>query len=138
MTAIEGRLDDGPLRRLQLLLVLMLLWDLLALLAALSFGGALMKIDGDEVGGVLAAKLSFSGALLVPIVVYFYGLVRNPLRHPGVVWVGMVEQGAAVLFALYHVVGGDIAVEGAVLTVVVSTVLLALLLVTVARGDMNS
>jgi hypothetical protein len=138
MTAIEGRLDDGPLRRLQILLVLMLLWDLLALLASLSFGGALMKIDGDEIGGVLAAKLSFSGAALVPIAVYFYGLVRNPLRHPGVLWVGMIEQGAAVLFALYHVVAGDIAVEGAVLTVVVSTALLALLLVTVARGDMNS
>jgi hypothetical protein len=138
MTAIEGRLDDGPLRRLQILLVLMLLWDLLALLASLSFGGALMKIDGDEIGGLLAAKLSFSGAALVPVCVYFYGLVRNPLRHPGVIWVGMIEQGAAVLFSLYHVVAGDIAVEGAVLTVVVSTALLALLLVTAARGDMNS
>jgi hypothetical protein len=138
MTAIEARLPSGPLRRLQLLLLLMLLWDLVTLLASLSFGSALMKIDGDEIGGVLAAKTSFSGAALVPIAVYFYGIVRNPLRHIGVIWVGIVEQSAAVIFSLYHVVAGNIAPEGAVLTVVVSVLFLALLLILVSRGEIRA
>jgi hypothetical protein len=138
MSATEVRLPGGPLRRLQVLLLLMLLWDLVALFASLSFGSALMKIDGDEIDGVLAAKVSFSGAALVPIAVYFYGIVRNPLRHTGVIWVGMIEQAAAVLFSLYHVAAGNITLEGAVLTVVVSVVLLALLLIVMSRGDVRA
>lgn len=135
MSAIDGRRSNLALRRLQALLLLMLLWDLLAVLAALTFGSALMKIDGDEVGGFLAAKLSFSGAGLVPMGVYLYGLVRNPLRHPGVLWVGGLEQAAAVLLSAYHVGANDIKPEGAILTVVVSLVLLVLLLINVPRGE---
>ena len=108
---------------------------LLAVLAALSFGSGLMKIDGDEIGGLLGAKASFSGAGLVPVAVYFYGIVPNPLRHPGVIWVGIVEQAAAILASLYHVVGNDLQLEGAILTIVVSVVLLALLVVNMPRGD---
>ena len=135
MSAIEGRQSGARLRRLQALLILMLLWDLLALLAAFSFGSSLMKIDGDEIGGVLAAKASFSGAGLVPIAVYFYGLVRNPLRHPGVLWVGVIEQAAAAIVSLYHVATGNLQIEGAVLTVIVSVILLALLLANMPRGN---
>ena len=120
---------------MQALLLLMLLWDLLAFLAAFSFGSSLMNIDGDEIGGILAAKASFSGAALVPVAVYFYGIVRNPLRHPGVLWVGVVEQAAAILVSLYHVVTDNLELEGAVLTVVVSVVLLALLVANMPRGD---
>jgi hypothetical protein len=138
MSAIESRRSDGTLRRLQILLLLMLLWDLVAVLAALSFGSTLMRIEGDEVGGILAARVSFSGAALVPMGVYFYGMVRNPLRHPGVLWVGIIEQAAAAILSIYHVVGGDIEPEGAVLTVVVSVVLLALLLVNMPRGDAHA
>jgi hypothetical protein len=135
MSAIEGRRSSAQLRRLQIILLLMLLWDLLNVFAALSFGSSLMKIDGTEIGGILGAKASFSGALLVPVAVYFYGLVRNPLRHPGVLWVGMVEQGSAILLSLYHVVGDDLQLEGAILTVVVSAILLGLLLVNSIRGE---
>jgi hypothetical protein len=134
MSVIEGR-QSNNLRRLQVLLLLMLLWDLLAVLAALSFGSGLMKIDGDEIGGFLGAKTSLSGAGLVPVAVYFYGIVRNPLRHPGVIWVGIVEQAAAIVASLYHVVGNDLQLEGAILTIVVSVVLLALLVVNMPRGD---
>lgn len=135
MSAIESRESSANLRRLQVLLLLMLLWDLLALLAAFSFGSALMKIDGDEIGGYLGAKTSLSGAALVPIAVYFYGLVRSPVRHPGVLWVGVVEQAAVVLAGLYHVVAGDLALEAAIVPVVVSIVLLVLLLANMMRGD---
>ena len=135
MSAIEGRPSNTSLRRLQALLVLMILWDLLTVLAAFSFGSALMKIDGDEIGGLLAAKASFSGAGLVPVAVYFYGIVRGPIRHPGVLWVGVVEQAAAIFASLYHVVANDLKLEGAILTVAVSIALLALLLANMPRGD---
>jgi hypothetical protein len=135
---MEGRPSNANLRRLQALLILMLLWDLVAVLASFSFGSGLMKIDGDEIGGLLAAKASFSGAGIVPIAVYFYGIVRNPIRHPGVLGVGVVEQAAAILASLYHVVANDLQIEGAILTVVVSVVLLALLLVNMPRGDTNA
>ena len=138
MSAIEGRQSNVQLRRLQTLLLLMLLWDLLTVLAAFSFGSALIKIDGNEIGGLLAAKASFSGAGLVPVAVYFYGIVRNPIRHPGVLWVGVVEQAAAILASLYHVVAGDLKAEGAILTIVVSIVLLGLLLANMPRGSTNA
>jgi hypothetical protein len=135
---MEGRPSNANLRRLQVLLILMLLWDLIGVLASFSFGSSLMKIDGDEIGGLLAAKASFSGAGIVPIAVYFYGIVRNPIRHPGVLGVGIVEQAAAIIVSLYHVVGNDLKIEGAILTVVVSVVLLALLVVNMPRGDTNA
>ena len=134
MSAVESRQSNARLRRLQALLLLMLLWDLLTVLAAFSFGSALMKIDGSEIGGFLGAKASFSGAGLIPVAVYFYGIVRNPIRHPGVLWVGVVEQTAAILASLYHVVANDLKLEGAVVTVVVSVVFLALLIVNI-QGD---
>lgn len=135
MSAIDSRDSNAHLRRLQVLLLVMLLWDLVAVVAAFSFGSALMKIDGDEIGGFLGAKTSLSGAALVPVAVYFYGLVRGPIRHPGVMWVGMVEQAAVILFGLYHVAAGDLALEGAVLPIVVSIVLLVLLLANLVRSD---
>ena len=134
MSAVESRQSNARLRRLQALLLLMLLWDLLTVLAAFSFGSALMKIDGSEIGGFLGAKASFSGAGLIPVAVYFYGIVRNPIRHPGVLWVGVVEQTAAILASLYHVVANDLKLEGAVVTVVISVVFLALLIVNI-QGD---
>jgi hypothetical protein len=48
---MEGRPSNANLRRLQVLLILMLLWDLIGVLASFSFGSSLMKIDGDEIGG---------------------------------------------------------------------------------------
>ena len=134
MSAIEGRPSSTHLRRLQTLLVLMLIWDLITVLAAFSFGSVLMKIDGTEIGGFMGAKASFSGAGLIPVAVYFYGLVRNPIRHPGVLWVGVVEQSAAIIASLYYVASNDLKVEGAVLTIVVSVFFLALLIVNMPHG----
>ena len=49
MSAIDSRDSNAHLRRLQVLLLVMLLWDLVAVVAAFSYGSALMKIDGDEI-----------------------------------------------------------------------------------------
>jgi hypothetical protein len=128
VTTTDSRQSNLHLRRLQTLLLLMLLWDLLTVMAAFSFGSALMKIDGTEIGGLFAAKASFSGAGLVPVAVYLYGIVRNPIRHPGVLWVGVVEQAAVILAATYHVAASDITTLGAVIPIAVSVVFLVLLL----------
>jgi hypothetical protein len=134
MSVFESRQTTAQLRRLQLILVAMILWDVLAIITSLSFGGPLAEIDGDRIGGFLAARLTFSGAVFVPIVMYLYALARNPLRHRGVIWAGVVEQGAAALFAVYHVAVKDINVEGAVVPLVVALVFLVALLINMPRA----
>ena len=135
MSTLDQHQHTLQLRRLQLLLLLMILWDVLAVLAEISFGGPLMKVSGDHIGGVMAAKTSMSGAALVPVCLYLYALARNPMRHRGVIWAGVVEQGAAAAFAVYHFVASDIKVEGMVLTLVVSVVFLLLLLANMPRSQ---
>jgi hypothetical protein len=135
MSAFEPRLATAQLRRLQLLLVLMILWDFISLLGTLSFGGPLMEIDGDRIGGILAARAAFSGPYLMPIAIYLYALARNPMRHRGVIFAGVVEQSAAAFFAVYHVAVKDINLEGAVIPLVVALVLTALLLVNMPRAQ---
>lgn len=137
MSALDSRTASIS-RRLQLVLLLVLLWDLLALIAALSFGGPLMKISDGEIGGVLAARASFSGVTVVPIGLYLYAIVRGPLRHRGVLWLAVLEQAAATLFAVYHVAANDIEVEGAALPLVVAGALLMLLLLSFPRGQTAS
>ena len=134
MGAFESRQTTAQLRRLQLLLLVMIVWDVLAVIAALSFGSPLAEIDDDRIGGILAARVGFSGAVLVPIVMYLYALARNPLRHRGVIWAGVVEQGAAALFAVYHVAVKDINVEGTIVPLVVAVVLLIGLLINMPRA----
>ena len=138
MSLFESRQTTAQLRRLQLLLMAMILWDVLAVIAALSFGGPLAEIDEDRIGGVLAARASFSGAALVPIVLYLYALARNPLRHRGVIWAGVVEQGAAALFAVYHVAVKDINVEGMIAPLVVALLLMAGLLINMPRAHIQA
>ncbi len=120
-------------RRLQLLLLVLILWDALALLAELSFGGPLFEPSEDKIGGVLAARGSFGGAALVPLIAYVYALLRGPVRHRGVFWLGVLEQGATALLSVYHTAVGDIEVEGMVLPLAVAAGLLVLLLVNMPR-----
>ncbi len=133
--SLDSRHPPHTTRRLQLILLAMIVWDLLALVSELSFGGPLFKIDGDKIGGVLAARGSFSGAAVVPIVLYVYAMVRGPLRHRGVLWAGVVEQAAGALAAVFHVAAGDIAVTGSILPLIVSVLFLVLLLLSMPRGQ---
>jgi hypothetical protein len=129
MSMLDSRQNTAQLRRLQLLLLLMILWDLLSLLAELSFGGPLIKIHDDAIGGILGARASFSGAALVPIGLYFYALVRGPMRHRGVLWCAALEQGGAALLGVYHVAVKDVEVSGTIAPLVVALVLLVLVLI---------
>ncbi|MPZ48583.1 MAG: hypothetical protein GEU75_04590 [Dehalococcoidia bacterium] len=135
MNTFESRRNVSQGRRLQGLLALMIVWDVIALLAELSFGGPLLKITGDEIGGILAARGSFSGAALITASIYVYALVRGPLKHRNVVWVGVVQHGAAALFAVYHVATNHVELEGTILPLIVALIFLVLLLINMPRSQ---
>jgi hypothetical protein len=129
MSTLESRQTTAQLRRLQILLLVMIVWDLLAIAGELSFGGPLIKLEDGEIDGVLGARASFAGAAVMPIGLYLYALVRGPARHRFVLWCAALEQGAAALFGVYHVAAGDIDLAPALVTLVVSITLLVLVLV---------
>jgi hypothetical protein len=129
MSTLETRQSTAQLRRLQLLLLVMIVWDLLALAGELSFGGPLIKLEDGEIDGVLGARASFAGAAVVPIGLYLYALVRGPARHRFVLWCAALEQGSAALFGVYHVAAGNIDLAPALVPLVVAIVLLVLVLV---------
>ena len=135
MNTFESRYNVSLVRRLQGLLILMIVWDIFTLLAELSFGSALFKISGEEIGGLVAGRGSFSGASLVTASIYLYALVRGPIKHRNVLWVGVVQQGAAAFFAVYHVATGHVALEGVILPFVVSLFFLVLLLLNMPRNQ---
>jgi hypothetical protein len=133
--SIDSRSSSQTTRKLQLLLLAMIAWDLLALVAEASFGGPLLKIEGDKIGGLLAARGSLGGAAAIAIVLYLYALIRGPIRHRGVLWAGVVEQGAGALAAVFHATAGDIKTTGMIAPLVVSIALLVLLLLSMPRGQ---
>jgi hypothetical protein len=135
MSSFEARHSISSGRGLHLVLLLLILWDVLALLAELTFGGPFFKISDDQVGGVLAARGSLGGAAVVPIGLYIYAMARGPTRHRNILWVAALEQGAGALFAVYHVAVSDIEVEGVILPLAVCATLLVLVLVNMPRSQ---
>jgi hypothetical protein len=129
MSTLESRQSTVQLRRLQLFLLVMILWDLLAIAGELSFGGPLIKLNDGEIDGVLGARASFAGAAVMPIGLYLYALVRGAARHRFVLWCAALEQGSAALFGVYHVAASDIDLAPALVPLVVSITLLVLVLV---------
>lgn len=135
MNRIETSRGLSPRLRLQLVLLLLIGWDAIGLLAELSFGGPLIKVDDGKIGGVLAARAAMGGALVVPLTLYIYALVRGPMRYRGLVWIGVLEQAIIPVFAGFHIAANDINAAGAILPVAVSLGLVVLLLVNMPRGD---
>ena len=125
-------------RRVRFILLLLILWDVFALIAELSFGSALFKIDGGNIEGIIGSRGSFSGAALVTLLLYVYAIVRGPERHPGIFWLAAVEQGATALFAVYHVARDDVEVSAVIMPIIVSLALLALILLHMPRGQTSS
>jgi hypothetical protein len=135
MSTMDARQARAINRRIQLLLVLLIVWDALAIVAELSFGSALFKIEGTRMAGLLAARGSFSGAALVPLGIYVFTFFRGPVRHRNLLWAGVVEQGATAFFAVYHLAINDIKFEAAAIAFVVSLVFLVALLLNIPRGQ---
>jgi hypothetical protein len=133
MSVVETPRGLSPRLRIQLVLLMLIAWEAIGLLAELSFGGPIVSISGDKIDGVLAARVSFGGALVVPLTLYIYALIRGPLRYRGLLWIGVLEQSMVVVFAVYHVVADDITVGGAGLPIVLSLGLVVLLLVNMPR-----
>ena len=138
MSSLDARRASSINRRLQILLLLLILWDGIALLAEVSFGGPLFELSGDRISGLLAARGSFSGVTVVPVALYGYAFLRGPLRHRNILWAAVCEQGAGALFAVYHSAAGDIKFEGAILPLVVSAALFVLLLLNLPRGQVTT
>ena len=135
MTTPHEHRPTSPLRRAQLSLILLILWDLVAILSELSFRSTFFEVDGDKISGLLGARGSFSGASLVPLMIYVYALVRGPLRHTNVFWVAALEMAAACLFAVYHVAADDIEVKAMFVPLIISGALLAFVLMNLPRGE---
>jgi hypothetical protein len=125
----------NPTRRLQFVLVLMIVWEVLAILAELSFGGPLFEVSGDEIDGLLGARSGFGGLAAVPLAIYLFVLLRGPMRYAGLLWVGVIQYGASALFIVYHLARGHVAVEASILPLVFAGALLVLLLINLPRNE---
>jgi hypothetical protein len=138
MRALTPSRGLSPRLRLQFVLILLIVWDVIGLLAELSFGGPLFKIADGRISGLIAARGSLGGALVVPLTLYIYALVRGPMRYRGLVWIGVLEQSMVAVFAVYHAVADDIKPGGAIIPIVIALALVALLLVNMPRGQETS
>ena len=125
-------------RRLQFVLLLLIIWDVFALLAEITAGGPFFKLEADEASGWLGGRGSFSGAALVPMACYVYALVRGPMKHRAVLWIAVIEQAATALFVVFHFASGLLEVEGLIAPLAVSLALLIAVLVNFPRGPATS
>jgi hypothetical protein len=118
-----GRPNPTSQARLQLILILLAAWDLLAFLLELT-NTRLLRIGGID--GVLGAR-SVSGAMAVLAIAYIYA-ARNPVRHRFVLWLASLEQFVAIFAAGFHWARGDVGASEAMLPIAASAVLLVLLM----------
>ena len=137
MSVAGSRRGRRPIS-IQLVLVLLIVWDAIALLAELTFGGFLFKPEDGQIGGLLAARGAFNGAAVVPLTLYVYALARGPQRYRGLIWIGVLEQGVGAVAAAYHLVLDDVKTMGALPTLAISLALLILLLTNMPRGTETS
>lgn len=133
MSTYEPRSLTSIVQRLRLILFLMIIWEALAVVAELSFGGFLFEISGEKISGFLAARGSFAGAALLPMFIYIYAL-RAPLRYRGLLYLAVLENATAILFSLFHLAVGDLEAQGVVATMVISAVFLLAFLLNLPRG----
>jgi hypothetical protein len=123
-----GRPNPTSQARLQLILILLAAWDLLAFLLELT-NTRLLKIG--SIDGVLGAR-SVSGSLAVLAIAYIYA-ARNPIRHRFVLWLASLEQFVAMFAGTFHWARGDVAAGEALVPILVAALLLVLLMTNLPR-----
>lgn len=123
-----GRPNPTSQARLQLILVLLAAWDLLAFLLELT-NTRLLSIGKIE--GVLGAR-SVSGAMAVLAIAYLYA-ARNPIRHRFVLWLASLEQFIALFSATFHWARGDVGFGQAIVPVLAAAGFLVLLMTSLPR-----
>lgn len=117
-----GRPNPTSQARLQLILLLLALWDLLAFALELT-NTRLLSIG--RIDGALGAR-PISGTVGVLAIAYLYA-ARNPVRHRFVLWLASLEQVVALFSAMFHWARGDIGFGQAALPIVVAVAFVALL-----------
>jgi len=122
------RLTPASQARLQLILILLAAWDLLAFLLELG-NTSLLRIDGID--GVLGGR-SVSGATAVLAVAYLYA-ARNPIRYRFILWLASIEQLIALFAATFHWARSDVGATEVIIPILVAAGFLVLLLTNLSR-----
>ena len=129
MTARQiGRPNPTSQARLQLILILLAAWDLLAFLAELT-NTRLLRVGGIE--GVLGAR-SVSGTMAVLAIAYIYA-ARNPIRNRFVLWLASLEQFVAIFAGTFHWARGDVGAGETVVPILAAAAFLVLLMTNLPR-----
>ena len=123
-----ARSDPTSQARLQLILVLLAAWDLLAFLLELTNTG-LLRIRDIE--GVLGAR-SVSGAMAVLAIAYLYA-ARDPIRHRFVLWLATLEQFVAIFSIGFHWARSDLGFAEAAVPMLLAAGFLVLVLTNLPR-----
>jgi hypothetical protein len=123
-----GRPNPTSHARLQLILVVLAAWNILAFLLELTNAGPLSVGDID---GVLGGR-AISGSVGVLGVAYLYA-ARNPVRYRFVLWLATLEQVAALFTAAFHWARDDIAANEAIVPILVAAAFLVLLMANLPR-----
>jgi hypothetical protein len=118
-----GRPNPTSQARLQLILVVLAAWNILAFLLELT-NAAPISVDG--VDGILGAR-ALSGATGVLGIAYLYA-ARNPVRYRFVLWLATLEQFVALFTAAFHWARDDIGASEALLPIIVAAIFLVLLM----------
>jgi hypothetical protein len=123
-----GRPNPTSQARLQLVLLLLAAWDLLAFVLTLT-NTRLLRLGGIE--GLLGAR-SVSGATAVLAIAYVYA-ARNPVRYRFVLWLASLEQFVAMFAYTFHWARGDAGFGETAVPIVAAAGFLVFLLMNVPR-----
>jgi|CXWL01.1.fsa_nt_gi hypothetical protein len=123
-----GRPNQTSQARLQLLLVVLAAWNLVAFLFEL-FNVGPIRVGAIE--GLLGAR-AVGGATGALALAYIYA-ARDPLRHRVILWVATLEQFLALFTAGFHWARGDVSGGEAALPIIIAAILLAALVVSMPR-----
>jgi len=123
-----GRPNPTSQARLQLILVVLAAWDLLAFFLELT-NTRFLTIGGIE--GVLGAR-AVSGTTAVLAIAYLYA-ARNPVRHRFVLWLASLEQFIALFTYMFHWARGDIGFGETALPIAAAALFLVALIINLPR-----
>lgn len=123
-----GRPDAASQARLQLVLVALAAWDLLAFLLQLVNAGL---VKAHDVDGLLGAR-SYTGATAVLGIAYLYA-ARNPIRHRVILWLASLEQIVALFSTTFHWARGDLSAGESIITIAAAAIFLVLLMTNLPR-----
>jgi hypothetical protein len=118
-----ARLNPVSQARLQLVLVLLACWDLLAFLLELA-NTRLLRVGGID--GMLGGRF-VGGEVAVLAIAYLYA-ARNPMRYRFILWLASLEQFIALFTATFHWARGDIGASEAAIPILVAAGFLVLLM----------